>query len=54
MLSNEEGYKNLVDVYRVHSLRDGNGVNIRYFGGLVDGGKYTLGRTRKFYIPAAA
>jgi hypothetical protein len=43
MLSNEEGYKNLVAEYRVASLKDNNGAKIRDFESLEDGGRYTLG-----------
>ena len=42
MLSNEEGYKNLVAEYRVACLTDGGGINIGDFESLVDGGNYTL------------
>ena len=43
LLSNEEGYKNLIAEYRVTSLKDRNGAKIRDFESLEDGGKYTLG-----------
>eukprot|EP00545_Synedropsis_sp_CCMP1620_P011972 CAMPEP_0119017338 /NCGR_PEP_ID=MMETSP1176-20130426/16255_1 /TAXON_ID=265551 /ORGANISM="Synedropsis recta cf, Strain CCMP1620" /LENGTH=356 /DNA_ID=CAMNT_0006971035 /DNA_START=29 /DNA_END=1095 /DNA_ORIENTATION=+ len=43
MLSNEEGYKNLVSDYSVASLKDNSGAKIRDFESLKDGGRYTLG-----------